>query len=218
MLTNKEKIVVVDGLHFCREDRSGYYHNTKTRKYLHQYIWEKENGKIPTNYHIHHKDHNKNNNNIENLELIEAGEHSKLHWENNTKMREFAKNNIKNAMAGYEKWKTTKEAKDLQHKLGVQNTKYLLKSMAIKTIIVCKNCGKEFEVSQNKKSSTKFCSNNCKSAYRRKQGKDIVKKNCVVCGKEFYANKYKGKQCCSKECSVQKSNESKRSRRERRCV
>jgi len=51
----------------------------KNMEFVHRYIWEQANGKIPDRYHIHHKDENKLNNNLDNLELISASEHTRLH-------------------------------------------------------------------------------------------------------------------------------------------
>ena len=52
-------------------------------------------------------------------------------------------------------------------------------------------CGEEFESTQ---ANTKFCSNNCKSKYRRMEGTDNVEAECVVCGKKFVKNKYSKKE------------------------
>jgi len=42
-----------------------------------RWIWEKQFGEIPKEYHVHHKDHNLLNDVVENYELIRAGSHSK---------------------------------------------------------------------------------------------------------------------------------------------
>jgi len=54
----------------------------KTKMYLHHYIFCKHHNitKIPEGYHIHHIDGNCLNNELDNLQLIEAGEHTKLHY------------------------------------------------------------------------------------------------------------------------------------------
>lgn len=220
MITNNEKRVVYDGISFCRENRSGYYHNTKLRKYLHQYIWIQVNGEIPKGYHIHHIDHNKNNNNIENLELISPSEHSKLHWENNEELREFSKKNIREkAMPALKKWKQTKEAKEFYSLMGKRNTSHLLDAMKRKSKKICEYCGKEYEVNDCTKSHSRFCSNKCKSYWRKKQGIDNEIRKCVVCGKEFEVNKYARKECCSKTCAGKKSSASRKGKpQKRRCI
>lgn len=64
---------------------NGYYAITGGKyrgKYLHRLIYEKNYGKIPKGYIIHHKDGNKLNNCIMNLELIKFTSHNSLHHKN----------------------------------------------------------------------------------------------------------------------------------------
>jgi hypothetical protein len=71
--------IIVDNLKFTI-NKNGYYEcTTKDRLMLHNYNWEKINGKIPKGYEIHHIDLNKLNNNIENLKLVTPSEHTKIH-------------------------------------------------------------------------------------------------------------------------------------------
>jgi predicted DNA-binding protein YlxM (UPF0122 family) len=71
--------IIVDSLKFTI-NKNGYYESTtKDRLMLHNYNWEKINGKIPKGYEIHHIDLNKLNNNIENLKLVTPSEHTKIH-------------------------------------------------------------------------------------------------------------------------------------------
>ena len=48
---------------------------------VHRIVWERENGRIPDGFQVHHKDGNKENNNIDNLELLSALEHKRIHSE-----------------------------------------------------------------------------------------------------------------------------------------
>src|SRR5690606_24291069 len=61
----------------------------------------------------------------------------------------------------------------------------------------CEKCNKEYKP---KTSHSKFCSNKCKSAWRRESGVDDVKKKCPVCGIEFTRNKYRRSEACSISC------------------
>ena len=63
---------------------------------------------------------------------------------------------------------------------------------------ICQNCGKEFEALPF--GNHNFCSNSCKSAYRRKNGIDNEIRICEICGKEFEINKYSKTRFCSKKC------------------
>lgn len=64
---------------------------------------------------------------------------------------------------------------------------------------ICINCGQEFECTFDR---AKYCSNACKSAYRRKSKGEL--RNCKYCGKEFFALYHEDNgftEFCSKECS-----------------
>lgn len=58
---------------------------------------------------------------------------------------------------------------------------------------VCEYCNKEFV---NTQINSRFCSNKCKSAWRRKSGIDDITKICFKCGKEYIANKYQKTKYC----------------------
>lgn len=53
----------------------------------HVLVWEKENGKKPVGFDIHHKDFNKANFSLSNLELLSKKDHCRLHagWKRNSK-------------------------------------------------------------------------------------------------------------------------------------
>ena len=68
-----------------------------------------------------------------------------------------------------------------------------------KGMFVCQNCGKEFEAKNT--GANKFCSNKCKSEYRRKIGVDNETRICEICGREFTTSRYSKTKTCSKECS-----------------
>jgi len=69
---------------------------------------------------------------------------------------------------------------------------------------ICKHCGKEFFTYnawlRNGKAGN-YCSKSCASkSYKRK--KYLVKKNCVICGKEFWVKRYRKNTAlyCSVQC------------------
>lgn len=70
--------IIYDNIKFTPSG-SGYYRATSREKHisLHIYKYEKEVGKIPHNFDIHHKDGNKQNNDIKNLECISKSEHTR---------------------------------------------------------------------------------------------------------------------------------------------
>ena len=77
------EIASYDGYSFRKDKITGYYLSSKKigtrRKRLHVYVWEKQNGKVPRGYHVHHVDCNKDNNEIENLALVTSKEHARIH-------------------------------------------------------------------------------------------------------------------------------------------
>jgi uncharacterized protein YbdZ (MbtH family) len=63
---------------------NGYYSlTTNERTLMHRYVWQKENGKIPKGWDIHHKNENKADNRIENLECLSKSEHTRLYSPHN---------------------------------------------------------------------------------------------------------------------------------------
>lgn len=193
------KYAYVDNYKFTRDEKTGYFLSSKnigtSRKRLHIYIWESINGDIPKGYHVHHKDENKLNNEIDNLELLDKCVHSKLHGKeirnNEERMAKTTKALLECAIPKACEWHKSKEGVEW-HKKHYKRTKDKLHR---KNTFKCKMCGKEFESIREG-----FCSNKCKSAYRRKIGVDDVSRICVVCGKEFKCNKYSKAKTCSNKC------------------
>ena len=184
-----------NGLHFTRDDRTGYYLNSTIKKRMHRYVWEFYNGEIQAGCEIHHKDHNPANNDIDNLELMTAQNHRKYH----AKIR-----GIKNVESGHlenirgmaKEWHAS--AKGLEwHRKHYERTKDKLHA---KRKFICEFCRKEFEAEYT--GSNRFCSNKCKSAWRRNSGIDDETRECRVCGRHFTINKYSRTRTCSRVCGA----------------
>ena len=179
-------------------DRRGYWvGHTKDGKIkrLHLYIWEKYHGPIPNGYHVHHKDHNPNNNDIENLELIEKTSHLKMHAEEN---REISSKTVKKyALPAAIEWHKSDDGHEW-HKIQYEKT--LAQKWDEKVTKTCIVCGKPFETSVLMQYKSKFCSNACKSKYRRDMKLDNVEKFCEYCGRPFWSNKYDKQRFCSADC------------------
>ena len=197
-----DKYQYFDGRTFTRDEKTGYYlcstaSKDGTRKRMHVYVWEYYNGPIPNGYHIHHIDRNKSNNQIENLILLKESAHRKLHANTLTlNERERRKENItQRAMPKAKIWHGSEEGHEW-HKNHYQRTKDKLHTVQK---FICQCCGTEFESTQV---NSKFCSNKCKSQYRRLKGIDNIEGKCVVCGKSFVKNKYSKKRTCSRECAA----------------
>lgn len=193
------KYAYFNGLKFTRDDKTGYYLNSTIRKRLHRYVWEYFKGDIPTGHHVHHKDGDKSNNHIENLVLVKHSKHVRLHGILNSiddEWIEWARNNLHvNARPAASEWHGSEEGKEW-HREHYQKMKHKLHAKEIK---ICDYCGKEYEGFARK--TDRFCSNKCKSAWRRKVGLDNETRTCAYCGREFETNKYEKTKCCSRSCS-----------------
>ena len=185
---------IVDSLRFRKDKKTGYYLSTyiNGKRYrLHRYLYEKYKGNIPKGYEVHHKDHNKDNNNLNNLVLLSTKEHKLLHGRELTKeQREFYKNNLnEKARPKAIEWHKSEEAKEW-HKEQYKKTLGNRKPQKL----ICEQCGKEYEVINN--GTNRFCSNKCKSAWRRESGIDNETRKCIICGEEYICNKYSKKAKC----------------------
>lgn len=176
----------------------GSYFQHKGKR-LHRAVWEYHNGTIPKGYHIHHKDANRSNNDISNLELVYASDHSSNHMKD-PKRKEMARESVKKAIAAAPEWHKSNEGRQWHS----EHAKEAWEGRALSTYI-CDHCGKTFQTKLVYGShSNHFCSNNCKSAYRRALGLDNEERICPVCGKAFMVNKYSRASSCSKECAVER--------------
>ncbi len=84
-----------DGKKFTLRNTGYYSLTTNKRTLMHRYVWEKEKGKIPSGWDIHHIDNVKSNNYIKNLECLPKSEHTRKYSPHNnqyTKGRKRAVN------------------------------------------------------------------------------------------------------------------------------
>lgn len=170
---------------------------------LHVAVWTFFNGKPLKKHHIHHKDENKHNNNPDNLEMIPAGEHIRLHTikrlkENPEWFQRLAKSGQDKAAL----WSKTEEGLSFRRKHAKEVLfkyhEHLFKKEAAK---VCEQCGKEYTTTNLSAITSRFCSNACKSEWRRKSGVDNEIRKCLLCNSEFTANHYTKNKYCSRSCS-----------------
>lgn len=196
------KTAYFNGCKFTKDERTGYYLSSckidGKRIRLHRYVWESYNGEVPEGYHIHHIDGNKEHNDIENLTMIQSEEHAQLHGEllnqDPIAVRKRLDNLNKKARPKASEWHKSNAGREW-HKKHYEEFKDVLYKRVEK---VCEHCGKTYKGTPGK--GQKFCSNACKSAWRRKMGIDNEERVCEVCGKTFTTNKYSKKRSCSAEC------------------
>lgn len=197
--TRVYRFIEFDGIRWYPDKRGYWMGHPKGKKSpmrLHQYVWEYYNGPIPDGYHVHHKDFNPDNNEIENLELITKHEH--LCYHSNLQDKVWARNNmLTKAIPAAKEWHKSEAGKAWHSKHGKESMAVRLENKVTKT---CQFCGKEYEVPEMMAEGSRFCSNNCKSAWRRKVGLDNIEYPCEHCGKPIWTNKYAPKRFCSDEC------------------
>lgn len=190
-------LACVDGISFRRDRKSGYFLSSREiegkRKRLHVYIWEKENGKVPKGYEVHHIDKNKDNNELKNLKILTAEEHRRIHSQFSEERKEKARKNlIENAVPEAAKWHKSESGKEWHS----NHAKEIWKN-AKEIEYECTYCGKKFRtVKHYGKNENRFCCNKCKSAFRRKSGVDNIEKVCQECGKTYIENKYRKTEKC----------------------
>ena len=193
---NNTNLAYVDGYKF-RKDKRGYWISGTLHKYLHQYIYEQNYGKIPKGYEIHHIDHNKDNNEISNLKLVTKEEHLQIHSKEMTEeLKQKLRNHIKiNVIPKAVEWHKSNTGREWhkKHYEQMKNKLYILKDFK------CLQCGKDFK---STKAGSKFCCNACKSKWRREKGLDCEERVCVVCGKKYNINKYSKNKTCSRKCGA----------------
>lgn len=80
---NFKPFQIYDGKKFSLRNHGYYALTTDDRCLMHRYIWEKEKGKIPDGWDIHHIDEIKANNWIENFECLPKAEHTRLYSPHN---------------------------------------------------------------------------------------------------------------------------------------
>jgi hypothetical protein len=192
-------LAVFDNCNYRKDKKTGYFLCAKPthgkRMRLHRAVWEHYHGAIPNGHHIHHKDENKDNNELENLELLGESDHMKWHRLNMDaeKRAQLILSLAEKARPMASEWHGSDAGKEW-HKKHYERFKDRLHQQHVG---MCVQCGKEFSSSS---SISRFCSNNCKSAYRRKMGFDNIIKKCEGCGNEYIANKYASTKYCSAVC------------------
>ena len=161
-------------------------------KILHREIWKREYGDIPDGFQVHHKDHNPDNNAITNLEVVPAGMHSNRHHVGVCSPATNA--NLDRIRPLASAWHRSDEGREWHRQHGKDAWKS--RQPAERT---CDECGNVF-MSITLRQNNRFCSNKCKSKWRRDSGLDDIVRTCIQCGKPFKANKYSRTNHCSLSC------------------
>lgn len=193
------KTVVIDGIRFTKSGGKKYHYNSTIRKHLHQYVWTRANGNVPKGWEVHHIDGNTDNNDISNLTALPIVEHKAVHTEqlrNDPKrLAKMRLNLIEKAVPKASEWHGSSDGIEW-HKEHYESMKHLLH---LTDTFKCEQCHIDFEAVAT--GSNRFCSNKCKSKWRRDSGLDDVIRKCEQCNDEFKTNKYSKTIYCSKSCA-----------------
>ncbi len=181
----------------------GYLHRKHGVGRLHQEIWKDVHGIIPTGNVIHHIDGNPINNDLSNLQCLPGGEHLNNHGASmSEEKRQHLRDNMDAVRVYASRWHGSPEGREWHKVMG----KMAWEGREPQSFI-CDQCGSEYQTI-SLSGNTRFCSNNCKSAWRRASGVDNEQRVCAKCGQSFLCNKYSVQRFCSRLCG-QKERRSK---------
>ena len=149
-------------------------------------IWRRTFGPIPRGWHIHHENGDPFDNRPKNLECLSPKEHAERHPDPS---RTFSRKASLAAAA----WHRSSAGRRWHRKHGKG-----VFSRRRPTTRRCQMCFREF-ISISIRA--RYCSNACKSAYRRRIGLDIIERVCLGCGRSFCVSRYDDTKNCSRSCA-----------------
>lgn len=183
------------GKKFYLDHQSGYWMSTcKPRIRAHKWVWINYHGVPPKGMHIHHKDGNKSNNSIENLTILSPKDHVNHHLQIHPEYLKKRKESCEKIRHLTKEWHGSKEGR-MWHKLHALKGKF---GNWEPKEYSCQLCEKKYFT--KKRSLCRFCSNSCKSQWRRNEGIDNAERNCIICSTGFTVNRYSKTKTCCKKC------------------
>lgn len=158
---------------------------------LHEQVWMAAHGPIPAGCHIHHVDHDPLNNDLDNLACVNGKKHMGDHVRQAIAAGQIKPPSAK-ALAAAAEWHRSEEGRAWHREHGKRTWEGREPQPG-----VCDHCGDPFESLR----PIRFCSNACKSAWRRASGLDDIDRSCECCGDTYTANRYDKRRFCSRSCS-----------------
>lgn len=179
-----------------RSDRV-YYRLPQGGGYLHRAVYEDHHGPIPPGHDVHHIDRDPSNNDPSNLTAKPAANHARDHSNQRFTDDDYRRQNaelLNEVRHLATEWHRSDEGRAWHRQHAVDTWKERESETR-----VCDHCGAEYQT-RDRRSTTRFCSNRCKSAARRASGVDDVTRTCGWCGAAFRVNKYDKTRGCSRSC------------------
>jgi hypothetical protein len=185
---------------YRRKDGTWDYfrHSTSQNRstYLHRDMWEDAFGPIPEGCEIHHKDFNRSHNWLGNFECLTVAEHDAIKHPRTKKQIARQLEHLEKIRPLTKAWHASKEGRAKHREIGALTYRDF-----VPTAKPCAQCSTTF-LPRKIGNQDRFCSNACKSAWRRDSGVDNVERICPECSAKFTVSKYSDKKCCSHSCAM----------------
>jgi hypothetical protein len=166
---------------------------------LHVAVWEDQNGrKVPDGHDVHHRDHDRSHNQPGNLEAKPRGKHISDH------QLGHERGIPPKATAAAARWHGTDEGLAWHHRHYEAHKHLLHRQDDFK----CDQCGAAFTAADN--GQNRFCSNGCKTKWRKASGIDNETRHCVRCKTDFVVNRYSKTATCGRTCAAAVSGDKRR--------
>lgn len=202
----RREIVIFNGVRFRRypdaKDRSsrvyfnpGIADRRRGIESLHREIWKAAHGPIPPGCDIHHRDGNPLNNALDNLECLTEAEHNARHDTGAWGRTEAGQAHLAAIRPLTVEWHRSPAGRQWHSENGkrVWKTREPVRKS-------CDQCHAAYD-DITRRADSRFCSNACKSEWRRAQGVDAEDRTCPACGVVFRVRtKYAKQRACSRVC------------------
>lgn len=186
----------------CSSDRN--YFKCSGRIY-HRDLWVFHNTEIPDGFVIHHRDFDSLNNRLDNLECLSKESHVKLHADRNRgKCTDDQRKHLEEIRPMTKEWHKSEEGRIWHSEHGKK-----VAARMPEVSMVCEVCDSMYSTKVNMAKQSKFCSNKCKSKWRRDSGIDNETRICFGCECEYIDSRYSKSKYCSVPC-VHKSKKAAR--------
>lgn len=165
---------------------------------LHEELWIAANGPIPEGSHIHHADGDHLNNDVANLVCLTEDEHKDHHADDRRGRISYPgqAEHLERARVAATRWHRSPEGRAWHREMA---RKAWTKRKPQR--LTCQQCSTEYDTLA-RHGAERFCSNGCKSKWRRNSGVDNETRTCECCTAEFTVNRYDRGRFCARSCAV----------------